>query len=297
MTTLTRRFFGKTNIELDAITFGTMRFSPDRVGTKVEALALLELLYEQGIRTYHTSHEYETHAYFCEVFKEFKARRQLDTVHIVKLACPHFEEEAFSEKQLEKKIDEQLSQLGIDCIDILQWLFRQKNNVDEIRIPKMHDSMEMISSSFQRLIKAGKVKSLACFPYTLSFAKQIQQYSLVDGFVDYLNILERGWVEDLLSPINSGFIAIRPLCSGKVLRLLDLNKKWFSVNFGLTDPVSWAIGYPLLNSKVSSVILSLSTKKHAKLAIDALKTIETNEDLFRDISSAMNANLEIARIE
>jgi aryl-alcohol dehydrogenase-like predicted oxidoreductase len=128
-----RRIFGQTGILLSNITLGTMRFSAERIGSQDQAVSLLEYLYDQGINTYHTSHEYETHTFFCDAFKQFKKKAARDTTHIVKLASPHFEENDFTFATLEKNIDLQLQELNIEQIDIVQWLFRQKNNVDEIR--------------------------------------------------------------------------------------------------------------------------------------------------------------------
>ena len=273
-----RRFFGKTTISLSPITLGTMRFSPERIGSKNQALSLLQYLYEQGVNTYHTSHEYDTHAFFCETFKQFKKKNYaIETTHIVKLAAPHFEETDFSPIKLEKAIDAQLQELGIEQIDIVQWLVRQKNNIDAIRIPKLIESASQISESFNKLIQSGKVRAFACFPYSLAFAEAVNKHHLVDGFIDYLNVAERQWA-DLLqykTMINSGFIGIRPLFAGKLLKWVEQKEESLALLSGKkmapNDLVEWALSYPLLNPQVASIILSISDMSQANLAIKAGK--------------------------
>ena len=271
-----RRFFGKTTVSMSPVTLGTMRFSPERVGQAQGGLALLQHLDEHGINTYHTSQEYDTHSFFCDVFRQFKKSRPLvDTTHIVKLAAPHFEETDFSAKNLEKGIDSQLKARGIEQIDIVQWLFRQKNNVDMIRIPKLLETVQDISNVFAKLIKSGKVRAFSCFPYSLAFAKIVNQHLLVDGFMDYLNIAERQWAvliqDDTMN--KCGFIAIRPLFAGKIIPWMKENLNALPSFLGENDnqdaSIDWALSYPLLHPKTSSIVVSISNESQARAAIKA----------------------------
>ena len=271
-----RRFFGKTGVSLSPITLGTMRFSNERVGPQSQAVSLLEYLYNNGIDTYHTSHEYETHPFFCDVYKKFQQQNPaIETTHIVKLASPHFEETDFSFDSLEQNVNAQLQALDIEQIDIVQWLFRQKNNVDEVRIPKLLDSMQLIDDSFNKLIQSGKVRSFACFPYSLAFAEIVNQHDLVDGFIDYLNITEHQWAAIIQNKAfeQSGFIAIRPLFAGKILQWQDEKKtllsQFLKKTMGQTELVQWALSYPLLHPKVASSVLSISDLPQADVAIRA----------------------------
>ena len=268
-----RRFFGKTRIDLSPITLGTMRFTPDKFRSQKHGLDLLNYLYDNGVDTYHTSSEYDAHNYFCDVFRKFRNQKlESNTSHIIKLACPHFEESNFSHSSFERKIEAQLQALSIERIDIVQWLFRQKNNIDSIRIPKLIDSIPFIEESFNILIQSGKVRAFAAFPYSSSFAEALGQQNIIDGFVDYLNIGERHWAKQLEKEnmVNHGFVAIRPLCAGKIFGWnIQENKHCSQIIQRQIDRdglAHWAISYPLLNPKVSSVILSISNIKQANVA-------------------------------
>lgn len=292
-----RRLFGNTQIDLSPITLGTMRFSSDRFESQKQAVALLDYLYDKGIDTYHTSHEYDTHGYFCDTFRQFKEKNPgTQTFHIVKLACPHFEEIDFSLCRLERHIDGQLKALSIEQIDIVQWLFRQKNNIDEIRIPALKDSAQSISESLTKLVQSGKVRSFASFPYTTTFADTLNQYNIVDGFVDYLNIKERSWSKKLQESTmkDQGFIAIRPLMAGKVLdsdtnknNLFPVDLQIMIEKYGLAHG---ALCYPLMHPKVTSIILSISTVSQANTAAKVAENCSPAGDLdsFINITTSLD---------
>ncbi|MCH9756777.1 MAG: aldo/keto reductase [Gammaproteobacteria bacterium] len=278
------RAFGKTNVFLSPITLGTMRFEESRFEGSKEAAAFLEYLYERGVNTYHTSSEYETHSFFCDIFQRFKqGKPNCETKHIVKLACPHFEESDFSAVRLEHLVDEQLKALQIEQIDIVQWLFRQKQNIDTVRIPKFENCADEVLSAFSRLKQSGKIKALSAFPYSLPFADAIKRHHFVDGFADYLNFYERNWVKPLhdLQLEHLGFLAIRPLFAGKLLTLSTEKKmllEQFNNRFKLDHVEQMALAYPLLHPNVSSIILSLSSQKHADRAIEVGECISAEGD-------------------
>ena len=280
MQKLNRRLFGKTDIALNTVTLGTMRFASDKFNSKKDSLDLLNYLYDNGVDTYHTSHEYNTHDYFCSVFRQLKQEKPaLNTSHIVKLSSPHFEDIDFSHASLENKVDAQLKALSIDRIDIVQWLFRQKNNTDEIRIPKFTDSVQVIEESFKKLIKVGKVRAFASFPYSLCFADAVNQHHLVDGFVDYLNIGERSWSNKIQHSTmeKQGFIAIRPLWAGQVFDFVRKNVNKFPQQVQSQieqDGIAhWALSYPLFNPNVSSVIVSISNREQADIAAKIVERV------------------------
>jgi aryl-alcohol dehydrogenase-like predicted oxidoreductase len=296
-----KRTFGETNVALSPITLGSMRFLPNKISSVDEGVSLLAYLYDHGITSYHTSFEYEAHAYFCEVFRQFKARCSVvNDTHIVKLASPHFEETDFSLSNLEQKVDEQLKMLQIEQIDIVQWLFRQKNNVDDVRIPRLRESALAIQEGFERLVKKGKVRAFASFPYTMTFAEVVQDYGLVSGFVDYLNLLELDWAKAFqeVGASHRGFVSIRPLFAGKVLDFLSINQDMFKqirrdiaqhccLNENDIDTDFAGLAYPLLSTRVSSTIVSISSYEHAKKAISVQSHVHANDELFNQITQQL----------
>lgn len=281
-----KRQFANMDIYLSPITFGMMRFDPQRLSIEA-GLNLLSKLYESGIDTYHTSGEYEFYEYFCHVFTLFKKKTSTKTTHIVKLACPHFEEEKFSLRSLEEKIDQILLDLDIEQIDVVQWLFRQKQNIDEIRIPKFLLQKDEINNAFSNLQKKGKVKAFASFTYSQSFANTVLTETSCSGLVDYLNLveLENSALFNVMNENKQSFVAIRPLCAGKVFDLLA-NKSNFKEKYGLQTPEDisrFAILFTLLPPMVSSTILSITSEKHLETISQLNSNITNDLNLFNNI--------------
>ena len=69
-----RRRFGGSSIELSALCFGCMRMSPSRLELK-EAVDLLLALFDRGVTSFHSSHEYETYTFFCDALREMRRLR------------------------------------------------------------------------------------------------------------------------------------------------------------------------------------------------------------------------------
>jgi len=90
------REFGQSGIKLSPITFGSMRLDPQRIDLE-GAVELVAYLYEHGVNTFHSSHEYETDAFFCQVMQQFRSRHPgAEIAHIAKIGVPHFGETEFS---------------------------------------------------------------------------------------------------------------------------------------------------------------------------------------------------------
>ena len=157
----------RNHLDLSNITLGTMRFF-DKKLSKNLVLSIIEQSYEVGIDTHHSSFEYNSYELYCQSLKQFDRRNSIK--HIVKLSSPHFEEEKFSREILENRIDNQLKTLGIDQIEILQWLVRSKPINDVTRLNTLMHQREEIEYSFQELKKKGKINQVFSFPYSVPFA-------------------------------------------------------------------------------------------------------------------------------
>ena len=117
-----RRKLGGTDVDLSLITLGSMRFANDRLTSK-EAYNLLSYLIDQGVTSFHTSHEYSTHQYFTETLRRYKVDHPAKKFqHIIKLGEPHFDSNFFCPNRFRTIIEQQLIELQTDCIDIVQWL-------------------------------------------------------------------------------------------------------------------------------------------------------------------------------
>lgn len=291
------RNFGGSGICVSPCTFGSMRLDAQRISRR-NALALLQFLYDHGVTTFHSSHEYDGHVFFCDVMKDFQRLHPARQVqHIVKIGVPHFDETEFTPARLEEIVNGQLAALSTDRLDVVQWLLRHTPNDDRYRLPLLERSRESLLTAWNRLHGAGKVGVLASFPYTMDFAARVLEHDVCQGLVTYLNLAELEAV-DLLEGIGSngqGFVAIRPLFAG-VLRnglLSEHSEREVGlvkglVQLGVADSgiVRFALAYPLLHPNVASVILSVSSIEHARQAIEATTGVAADPERFRSITQA-----------
>lgn len=201
----------KKELNLSAITLGTMRFK-DKNLQKKDVVNLIEKAYDIGIDTHHSSFEYDSYDLYLEALKA--ANCKLEIRHIVKIAAPHFEDKRFSISLLQERVENQLKELNIECIDVLQWLVRSKPINDSARLQILTTFKDEINECLLDLKKEGKVKSVFSFPYSLNFSKEIIGFKQVDGIISYLNTQEREYSK-LANKLP--FIAIRPLFSGRLV--------------------------------------------------------------------------------
>lgn len=188
-----------------------MRFADKNLSTQ-EVVNLIEAAAEIGITTHHSSSEYSSYDLYSAALRTAECKNSIR--HIVKVASPHFEDDAFNSVTLEQRVDQQLDALGIECIDVLQWLVRSKPINDTDRLQTLNRQRDEIEQAFANLKHKGKIKSVYSFPYSIEFARQVLQFECVDGLTAYLNLEEQDYAEFA----NSGpFIAIRPLFAGQSL--------------------------------------------------------------------------------
>jgi predicted aldo/keto reductase-like oxidoreductase len=82
------REFGNTGIKLSPLTFGSMRLDPARIELKT-AISLISYLYANGVNTFHSSHEYDTDPFFCQVMQQFRQLHpSAEILHIAKIPAP-----------------------------------------------------------------------------------------------------------------------------------------------------------------------------------------------------------------
>jgi aryl-alcohol dehydrogenase-like predicted oxidoreductase len=253
-----RRPLGDSGVDLSALTFGSMRIevypTPDSHWER-----LLLCLIDAGVTSFHSSHEYESYPRFCRLIN--KVRRARPTVrlqHIVKLAAPNFDEGRFQASLFRARVDSELKNLGADRLDVVQWLVRQTATPtsEERRLAMLRQALPELEAEWMTLRAAGKVGALTSFPYTRPFAKEVLQSKICNGLTSYLNPAEleyADWLDDM-GAAGQGFIAIRPLCAGKVV-----------------DPRG-ALRFALLHPTVASAILGVSSFSHAETAIAAVET-------------------------
>jgi aryl-alcohol dehydrogenase-like predicted oxidoreductase len=293
-----RRRFGGSSIELSALCFGCMRMSPSRLELK-EAVDLLLALFDRGVTSFHSSHEYETYTFFCDALREMRrlrGGRPIET--IVKIGAPHFDEAEFSPARFRSLIEAELRNLQVDRVDIVQWLVRHTPNDDAPRLDILRRASASVHEVWQRLRAEGKVGLLTVFPYSDAFLRASLDLPDVAGLVTYLNLLETEAVPYLngLASSGRGFAAIRPLAAGRLVGesgkhdretlavIQELPREAWSSPSGVTD---LALRFPLWHPAVATVIVSISSLAHADEALDAVSGARPDIERFVNLAAAL----------
>ena len=306
------REFGNSGIYTSPVTFGSMRLNPQRLDLD-SAVKLITHLYQGGVNTFHSSHEYETDSFFCQVMEEFRrGHPQAEIVHIAKIGVPHFDENQFAGHKLSTLIEARLKALGTERIDIVQWLVRHQPNEDKYRLAILKECQQELNSTWSRLQQEGKVGVLTSFPYSVPFAKEVLTTPSCQGLVTYLNPLELEMVSflDEMAEAGQGYVAIRPLYAGLITTeqlnqhratsaepaaselKIDRQKEKIcsllhALDLSAKDATRFAIQFPLLHPAVSSVMLSVTSLEHAEQAIKAADSAVINQDVFNQAVSCM----------
>ena len=236
-------------IPFSKIVLGSMRMGPERQGLKDWANLLLHAS-TLGVLRIHCSDEYETFPFLLTILEEVRrSSPQLEFKYIVKLAEPHFGENAFDGKKLLTRIDAYREALQKDQLDCIQWMWRGKLDDETGRLQGFSDSFYRILEVVDRAKHQGKIKSFHCFPYTFEFAKHALENQMVDGLIIYRNPLEIEY--DLLlaraSAIGKRVIVIRPFKAGEAL--LDIS----AANL---------IKFSASSQTVDGIVVSCSSIKH-----------------------------------
>ena len=297
------REFGSSGTKLSPVTFGSMRFDPKRIELEA-AVDLITYLYNNGVNTFHSSHEYETDSFFCQVMQQFRLRHPAaEIVHIAKIGVPHFDEDKFDSDRLVTLIEKRLKQLATERIDLVQWLVRHQPNDDQHRLPTLRECQPELRATWLKLQKQGKVGALASFPYSLPFAETVLQFPICKGLVTYLNLLELEMTPLLeqMERAGQGYVAIRPLGGGLITTetltqqensnddVQKLAEIVSALNIPEQDLTKFAVQFPLLHPAVASVMVSVTSMKHAAEIVAAVDRFESDRISFNKILQVINS--------
>lgn len=270
-----KRPFGTSGIDVSPLIFGSMRLDPARLPAH-EARELLAYLIASGVTTWHSSHEYEHHAFFCEMLAQVQPP---SPVHVMKLGEPHFDAPRFRRERFIALIEQELRALRAERIDIVQWLLRATPNDDANRLPLLAECIGEVEETAASLQRAGKIGALACFPYSPATAAFCLPRPACAGLVSYLNPVEQECVPFLgdMQRRGQGYLAIRPLCGGKLLNAAEPEGPTFIAlceREGIAPDAraAYALRWPLTLPTVSGVIVSVSSMEHARAAVSALQS-------------------------
>ncbi len=298
------REFGQSGIKLSPVTFGSMRLDPQKIDLET-AVELVTYLYESGINTFHSSHEYDTDAFFCQVMQQFRTRHPgAEIVHIAKIGVPHFDEAEFNSAKLIALIENRLEKLGTERIDLVQWLVRHQPNDDQHRLPILAACQPELQATWSKLQEQGKVGVLTSFPYSIPFAEAVLQFPTCRGLVTYLNLLEREMTPFLeqMEHGGQGYVAIRPLGGGLITTenlaspggnntddIEKLKAMMTALDIPMTEVTKFAVQFPLLHPVVASVMVSVSSIEHATAIITAVDGLKSDRHTFNQILKVANS--------
>jgi len=186
-----------------------------RLDRAADAAALLRRAREMGVSSFHCSSEYES----FPLFREAWGRAQVEGARLVaKVAVPHFGEDRFSASAFRAKIDLYLNALGLERLDVVQWLLRFDLKQEERRLALLAECAEAIGDCVAALKREGKIGHLVSFPYTSSFADSVLPYEWCEGLAAYVNPLERQLDPQAVrcAELGKAVVAIRPYAAGRV---------------------------------------------------------------------------------
>ena len=286
-----RRRFGRSDIELSVLTFGSMGLDPARIDVAA-AVRLLLGLCDAGVTSFHSSAEYASYELFTAAVRQLRHVAPAATVtHICKIALPDWDGR-FTRGALTARVDAELSALAAERIDVVQWLLRSSPLADPSRLAALGAMAGEFAAEWADLREAGKVGVLASFPYSTAFAAAVLDVAPLGGFVTYLNLAERELVGLLpaIVELGQGVAAIRPLGAGRfaaggaeTAALAD------TLGVAPDDLAATALRFPLLHPAVASVIVGVSSPAHAARAVEALDGVRPDPDRFAVLVAQLDA--------
>lgn len=236
----------------------------------MRASDLLCTLHDAGIDTHHSSAEYPSMDIYLDALRTARASgRRFE--HIVKVADPSFEDDVFDPARISARIDRELRDLGAERLASVQWLFRTSDVGDhDRRGSQLREQAGVIAECMQTLMASGKVGEFSCFPYALSFAREVAQHLPIQTLADYLSLFETSSLS--LREDFDQIVAIRPY-AGSDVALSQAPEFDALARDGLIkasdDRFARAIEFPLRSPWVASVVVSANSPESRRIAIEA----------------------------
>ena len=294
--TVRRRALRPGGPELSQIAFGTMRLPTRSAG--FDPTDHLCALHDLGIDTHHSSHEYGTHAAYLDALAAARATGRRFR-HIVKAAEPGFDDDRFDGRRLTALLDDQLSALGADAIDSLQWLFRTADPGDgPTRVAALRRQHDEVRAWAEGQMAAGKLRDLSVFPYSMDFAAEALRLGVSSTVASYLNLAELELLP-LLDRIEA-VIALRPLAGGRLTAvdpptdaLVDPRAAAAYLRVGevgVGSAVAAAVRFPLLHPAVATIVVSTDSIANALAVVESAGQVAPDLAAFATTADAVAAH-------
>ena len=260
-------------VSLSPLTFGIMRL--DRVGGVTKAAALIRDAVESAVTSFHASQEYATWPLFVEAWREANVDRE-GVQLIAKVGVPHFGEDAFDAAAFTTKIDGYRTALGMERVDVVQWLLRHDLKQEAARLAIFERDAGVVSETVESLKAAGWMHSLISFPYTTGMASKALKMDQCDGLAVYCNAFELEMVDEMDTAGQRGksIVAIRPFAAGRLFAETNIT-------------VAEALALPLSHPAVATVVTSISSLARLREASAAANKISSDAPTWR--AAVLNA--------
>lgn len=239
-------------VAVSPIIYGSMRLEPARFDRAAAARVLIAAL-DRGITTIHCSSEYATFEHYCTALADArKARPAIAITHVVKLATPHYHEDAISPAAFETKLAMYRDKLGADCIDIVQWMLRYDLKDEPGRRAIYARDKDMLADCVATLKARGWMRACVGFPYTVGFAQDFAADDWHDGFALYVNANETEYLPIAVAGLakRKATLAIRPLAAG-----------------ALGADATAAVRFALAQPGVAGAVISANSEAHLDAAL------------------------------
>lgn len=188
---------GKTNLMVSRVGFGAM--SLEEIDTEENAVALVHKAYDAGVNFFDISHsarESEKRLGACL----YGIRHN---IVLATKAC------VLDARDLEEFLDESLSALRTDCIDLFQYETDEKNIV----------AFDEIAAQMERLKERGKIRHFGLTTEDYEIASRALDSGVFASIQIPFNMLVVKKVEQLVKKAQEGeigFVAMKPLYGGLV---------------------------------------------------------------------------------
>jgi hypothetical protein len=236
-----------------SLTFGTMRML-EVERSQTDWLMFLPEIYEMGIKTLHSSHEYDSFQLLSALLSEGRRSEAFPEFrHIAKLAEPSFDDGGFDGARFEVKVRAYLAALSTPILHDVQWMWRHDLKDDVRRVQQFTDQLDQIGDAVDRLKRDGLIERFFCFPYSIDFGAVAVEHEAIDGLIVYRNRQETDYdpLIDRSYELGKPVHVIRPFNAGAAIAADERTP---------AQHAAFALGKPA----IESAILSSNTLAHLR---------------------------------
>lgn len=204
-----------TDLNVSSICFGMMYGSEARKDPGLKSGALQRAL-ESGINCIHSCVEYGTWPVLAQVLDQWPDRQNL--VHIIKMILPQDEDDnIFYPERFQRRVEDHLTALRTDRIDILQYQWRVAPGSDEKPLAVFERVVGAVVETFEKLRQQGKAGYLMVFP-SVSCTAEVIATGHFSGMIGpcCLSRLDFGAFYTELGERNMALLGFSPLQGGSL---------------------------------------------------------------------------------